>query len=125
MNGFVDTLQRYRCTFPGLSTEAIRAKLKRWNNLKPLKANSTRAPSYGWEVDNALKNSVMERLARGLPIDDANLPLLLIAEMASRSMLRQLVKEHGAKYEFGHSWATRFFKRHKLVVRKVTYLTLR
>ena len=123
-NGFLETLQRYRNCFPSLSTEGIRAKLKRWNNLKPLKANSTRAPSYGWEVDNALKNSVMERLARGLPIDDANLRLLLLAELASRNMFHQLVREHGGKYEFGHSWATRFFKRHKLVVRKVTYLKL-
>ena len=46
-NGSVDTLQRYRSTFPGLYTEAIRAKLKWWNSLQPLKANSIRAPSYG------------------------------------------------------------------------------
>lgn len=117
-NGFTSTLQKYRGQFPGISNEGVRAKLKRWSALKPLKENRSRAPSYGREVDEALRQSAIRRLDQGLPVDDQTLRELLLEELSSRSMLEVLVTEHGGKFEYGHSWASRFFRRHNLLDRR-------
>ena len=78
-----------------------------------------RVPSYGTEIDSLLLADFENARSVGLPLDDVILRRFLVDRLQTAGK-EGLLKENGGPYSYGHSYATRFFKRYHLVVRECT-----
>lgn len=115
-------LANFASDFDGASQTAKYQRLNQWKkDLKDKKVSSVYQgqPSYGSEIDLLLLADCHTRRAVGLPIDDVILRRMLIVHLAKAGKEGELI-ENGGKYHYGHSWAMRFYKRHKLASRVCT-----
>jgi hypothetical protein len=78
-----------------------------------------RLPSYGTEIDSLLLDDNKATRSVGLPVDDVILRRLLVDRL-QKAGKAGLLKENGGRYSYGHSFGTRFFKIHNLVLRVCT-----
>ena len=120
--GKKNTIQSFQEELGGRSERSADQALRQWSSdLKSKKSNviNSRGPVYGNEIDLLLIKEVKVRIDAGLPVDDATLRLFLIDILESHYRSELLIENDG-KFSFGHSWATRFWKRHNMVSRVVT-----
>lgn len=73
-------------------------------------------PVYGVDIDNELYGQVMARSEAGLHTDDTVLRELLLV-LLQKYDKEHYLRERGGKNTFTHSWAQRFYARHKLTLR--------
>ena len=115
-------MRNFASEFNGASQTAKYQRLNQCKkDLKDKKISSAYQgqPSYGSEIDLLLFADCHARRVVGLPIDDVILRRLLIVHLAAAGKEGELI-ENGGKYHYGHSWAMRFYKRHKLGSRVCT-----
>lgn len=112
--------------FIGASVTAKYQRLNQWK--KDVKAKKVifayhgqhvGPPSYGNEIDLQLLQDCHLTRELGLPIDDVVLRRLLVVRLIAAGKEGDL-KENGGPFHYGHSWAVRFYKRHKLASRVCT-----
>lgn len=114
----------YADEFSDATSSATYQRLNQWKHdvkNKRILSSSTivRLPSYGTEIDSLLLDDCKATRSVGLPVDDVILRRLLVDRL-QKAGKAGLMKENGGKYSYGHSFATRFFKRHNLVLRVCT-----
>ena len=117
-------LKNYVTAFEGISETAKYQRLNNWkkdvaSNRVFLSGTVFRLPSYGTEIDLQLFADCKSTREAGLSIDDVILRRLLKVRLAA-SGKDGLMRENGGDYDYGHSWAMRFYKRHNLVLRVCT-----
>jgi hypothetical protein len=78
----------------------------------------SRVPVYGKEIDVELAATVARYYENGIPITTNLLQLLVLDCLKKHNRQDLLDKYEEGKLVFSNSFATRFFKRHKLVSRK-------
>ena len=78
-----------------------------------------RLPSYGTDIDLQVLADCNSRRDVGLSIDDVILRRILKVRLTEAGK-GELLRENGGSYDYGHSWAMRFYKRHNLVLRVCT-----
>ena len=71
---------------------------------------------YGAAIDNELYEQVMARSEAGLHTDDNVLRDMLLV-LLQKYDKEHYLQERGGKNTFTHSWAQRFYARHKLTLR--------
>jgi hypothetical protein len=112
------TIAAHPGEFKQASAKAVYLTLQRWSrdvrSGKDVLAQSLgKGTPYGKEVDVQLHDTVRDRLAQGLPMDNAILRSLLVGFLSETGM-ESLLVENGGIYRFGDSWAYRFYHRWKL-----------
>ena len=118
------TRTAFETELAGRSYAAVKAALWTWRKQikSPVvikKENSGRMPAYGAEIDNLLRDKVVQRIDLGLPADNPTLRILLEQILTDHDKLH-LLKSKGGPCIFEDSWAQRFWARHNLVSRVVT-----
>lgn len=117
------TLRSYSSEFNGVSSTATYQRLNTWKkDLKSEKVSTvqkSRVPVYGAEIDALLLADFHTTRSVGLSVDDENLRRQLVIHLIAAGK-QGLLKEEGGQHTFGHPWATRFYRRHGLVLRVCT-----
>ena len=99
-------LKNYMTAFEGISETAKYQRLNNWK--KDVASNRV------FSADLQLFADCKSTREAGLSIDDVILRRLLKVRLAAVGK-DGLMRENGGDYDYGHSWAMRFYKRHNLV----------
>jgi hypothetical protein len=125
--GIPSAIKNYQALLKDYSPGARRAAVKRWEKDSQSQENverfnlgqRQRESVLGKDFEDALMRQVLTRNEAGLPVDSIILMDLIGTELKKRDMT-ELTQENGGKYTFGHSWCSRFLKRHGLATRATT-----
>ena len=120
--GIEAAISNFPDEFEGTSLTAEYQRVNQWmKDLKEKKiAVSYHGPrSYGNEIDKLLLEDCRLTREVGLPIDDVVLRRLLVVRLKEAGKEGDLIENYG-KFHYGHSWAVRFYDRHKPVTRACT-----
>ena len=114
------TIKTYPDEFSDRSDRSADQALRQWRSDLKSKIQfnlikNGRAPAYGNDVDLLLKKQVNSRTIDGLSTSNIVLRLLLV-ELLQEKGQSDLLCENGGIYSFGHGWASRFWKRHEVLI---------
>jgi hypothetical protein len=115
-------IKNFASDFEGVTSTAAYQRLNTWKKdlgKKKKVVLNPRLPDYGSEIDNLLLADFHNARSAGLSVDDENLRRYLVVHLTAAGK-QGLLKEHGGKCTYGHSWAMRFYRRHNLVLRVCT-----
>ena len=119
--GNESAMKSFHGSFEDVSSSAAFQRLNIWKKdlNKERSESKSRLPAYGDVIDKLVLADFHSSRSAGLPVDDQILRRHLVERLIQAGM-QGLLKEEGGKYNYGHSWAMRFYARHKIVLRACT-----